>query len=707
VSSRGTRGRFGRGGRRGIAPRATLLTLSIVVALVVVGAVTLSLINQHLRFIAAAKLATEKQASVLAEYAGRTLGGVDLIMRGAAETLERMPNPTPAQAAAALAPLVTTLATMSQVRGFVVVDASGALIVDWPAPRPWQKATIGRLLDVQRGTPLNSPYIAKMAVSSDKRAILLSRRLERPDGTFEGAIVVAVDLADLGRLYGSFAGRGGALALLGDSGEILVHGPPDDTLLAAEASRSVLMREADAETITIDIGRAQGDRTILSYRRVPGLPLTAVSALDRSHALAEWNVVLRNHASTVGVVVLTLLGLTLLLLRQMARRQRVDDRLRAAIAAGMDAFFILRNVRDEAGRLVDFVIEELNARGERLLLLPRERAVGARVSDVLSVEHPARFMAKLHAVAESGRPMEQEFTVSHGPKGPVHMHHQIVPLRDGVAITTRNVTRQKRAEAELRAAKDAAESANRAKSDFLANMSHELRTPLNAIIGFSESMLLGHFGPIAHRQHGYIKSIHDAGGHLLGVINDVLDLSKIEAGKAELTEDEFDLEAGLDAVVALVQIKASEKSLTLDTSGVAGPVRLRGDALKLKQILLNLLSNAVKFTQTGGAVTVAAERRADGGLAITVADTGIGIAEADIAMALTPFGQVEQPYVRSQGGTGLGLPLAKSLVEMHEGMLELRSAVGRGTVVTVTLPAHRVIVAPAAEQSEPRARYAS
>jgi two-component system cell cycle sensor histidine kinase PleC len=140
---------------------------------------------------------------------------------------------------------------------------------------------------------------------------------------------------------------------------------------------------------------------------------------------------------------------------------------------------------------------------------------------------------------------------------------------------------------------------------------------------------------------------------------------------------------------------------------VAGPVRLRGDALKLKQVLLNLLSNAVKFTPTDGAVTVAAERRADGGLAITVADTGIGIAEADIATALTPFGQVEQPYVRSQGGTGLGLPLAKSLVEMHEGTLELQSAVGRGTVVTVILPAHRVIVAPAVEEREARARYAS
>jgi signal transduction histidine kinase len=207
-------------------------------------------------------------------------------------------------------------------------------------------------------------------------------------------------------------------------------------------------------------------------------------------------------------------------------------------------------------------------------------------------------------------------------------------------------------------------------------------------------MLLGYFGPVPRKLHGYIKSIHDAGGHLLGVINDVLDLSKIEAGKTELSDEEVALDAELDAAIALVQVKAAEKRLVIDTLGVAPEVRLRGDGLKLKQVLINLLSNAIKFTLPDGVVTVSAGLRADASFAVTIADTGIGISADDLAKAMMPFGQVEQAYVRTQGGTGLGLPLAKSLVEMHGGTLELKSTLGVGTAVTVILPPDRVIAAP-------------
>jgi signal transduction histidine kinase len=703
-----TRDGIGSVRRRGLAPRLTLILLCAAVTTVVVGMVTLSLIKQHERILVEATLATEKEAGMLAEYTGRMLGAVDVVLEGVVGTLEAEDH-APVGPAVVLRPLAEALAALPQVRSFGVYDTAGQPIFVWPSDRAVYPGTVRRIGAVHRALSPDGPYVSTphTPVARDPLAILLSRHFNRPDGSYGGVIIAEVDIGEIQALRTPLTiDEGTALALWSDTGEVLVHYPAADPLIRDQNESAVFSGPMASATVTIDSDRPNGAHALLSFRRVPGLPLTALSALDRDHAMAEWRVVLRNHTLAVCAVVATLVSLTVLLLGQMARRQRGDDRLRAAIAAGMDAFFMLRSERNESGQLVDFILEDMNARGERLLLGQRESLIGRRVSTLVSVEHPDRFMAKLRAVAESGRPMEQELTVTEGPKGPMYLHHQIVPLGDGVAITARNVTRQKRVEAELRAAKEAAEAASRAKSDFLANMSHELRTPLNAIIGFSETMLLGYFGPISQKQHGYIKSIHDAGGHLLDVINDLLDLSKIEAGKAELTEEVLDLETELNSAIALVQVQASEKRLTVETATVAPGVQLRGDALKLKQVLINLLSNAIKFTMPGGTVTVSAGWRSDEQFAIAVADTGIGIAAADMAKAMTPFGQVEQAYVRTQGGTGLGLPLAKSLVEMHGGSLGLESTLGVGTVVTVILPAHRVVAAPSLP-AMPLIRYAS
>jgi signal transduction histidine kinase len=249
------------------------------------------------------------------------------------------------------------------------------------------------------------------------------------------------------------------------------------------------------------------------------------------------------------------------------------------------------------------------------------------------------------------------------------------------------VTSHRLTEVKLRSAKEDAERADRAKSAFLANTSHELRTPLNAIIGFSEVIRSETFGPIDNPRYlDYLKDIHDSGRHLLRIINDILDLSKIEAGKATLdNEEQVELASAVEAAARMVQPQAEiEKvAVALDFDGPLPPIN--GSARMLQQVFINLLSNAVKFTPSGGKVTVRGEARADA-VAISISDTGIGMSEEDVELALTAFGQVDSRMTRRYDGTGLGLPLAKAIVELHRGRLEIDSHPGRGTTVTVALP---------------------
>jgi two-component system cell cycle sensor histidine kinase PleC len=230
-----------------------------------------------------------------------------------------------------------------------------------------------------------------------------------------------------------------------------------------------------------------------------------------------------------------------------------------------------------------------------------------------------------------------------------------------------------------------AEEANQAKSKFLANMSHELRTPLNAIIGFSEIMGAGMFGPIgAEKYREYCTDIHQSGQYLLEVINDILDMSKIEAGRIQLEIEDFALHAFLDDAMRVVVPRASDKRLALDAD-IAEGVSLRADQRLLKQIVLNLLSNAVKFTPEGGRITVRA-RAGERAVRIAIADTGIGIPKEALARLGRPFEQVESQLTKSHQGSGLGLAIAKSLTELHGGAMRIRSELGRGTVVLLRIP---------------------
>jgi signal transduction histidine kinase len=246
-------------------------------------------------------------------------------------------------------------------------------------------------------------------------------------------------------------------------------------------------------------------------------------------------------------------------------------------------------------------------------------------------------------------------------------------------------TGTKRVETALRMAKETAVQASKAKSEFLANVSHELRTPLNAIIGFSEVMIQEVFGPVGNdRYHDYAGDIRQSGVHLLGVINDLLDYSKLDAGRLELHAGSVSLPRIVDKTVRMMRHEAEGEEITLiaKSTGIEGVIW--GDEQKVTQIVLNLVSNAIKFTPPKGIVTVSLHE-ADGGVDIQVTDSGIGMSPSDIELALAPFGQVDSALSRKHTGTGLGLPLSKSLAELHGGSLEIASAPGKGTTVTVHL----------------------
>ena len=327
-----------------------------------------------------------------------------------------------------------------------------------------------------------------------------------------------------------------------------------------------------------------------------------------------------------------------------------------------------------------------------------EDLIGKTDFDFLPPDAAKDFFDSEQRMLATGRPVVGRVEHAIRPDGGTIWYTTTkMPYRDATGQTagfigiSRDVTEERHAATELRQAKEDAEYASRTKSEFLANMSHELRTPLNAIIGFSEIIKSEAFGPVGTATYKeYAKDINDSGAHLLAVINDILDLSKVESGNMELNLGDVALDDIVRSVKVLVRERAQHASVLLDFPPQQNLSVLRADETKLKQILVNLLSNAIKFTEPGGHVSLTVET--DGGsIVLKVADTGIGIPADAIAKAMKPFGQVDSQLSRRYEGSGLGLPLAKRLTELHGGELSLESEVDHGTTVTVRIPAGRTI----------------
>lgn len=361
-----------------------------------------------------------------------------------------------------------------------------------------------------------------------------------------------------------------------------------------------------------------------------------------------------------------------------------EDRFRTVIDQIVDSIIL----HDLDGRIL-----EVNRAACKSLDYTRDELLQKGISEVeksIPVEMLMEYWQK--AAVDDVFSHEGVHVRSDGGLVPVDVRGRLVRLGGVpvVVLSARNISDLKKVARELRQAQHEAETASRAKSAFVANMSHELRTPLNAIIGFSDILMQESFGPIGNRYSEYANDIHRSGMHLLGLVSDILDLSKIEAGQETLHEKRFPLKPILKDCISLLTEKASEKSLIFKTN-MEEEFFLYGDEIKIKQVLLNLASNAVKFSFPDGTIHITAQSDPNGGLEIAVSDSGPGIDPDRIELAFESFQRLDHAMQNAVEGTGLGLPISRRLCELHGGTLHLESELGVGTSAIVRLPENRLV----------------
>ena len=541
----------------------------------------------------------------------------------------------------------------------------------------------------------------------------ISRPVRDDKGNLLAVVLASIDLRYIARLFSSIdAGPHKLEVLIHHDGQVLSVFPFDFTLIGRSVSDTPLFREFLPRS-NLDVVRAPSvadtSERIVAYRSMSPWPLVLEVSMRRDDALG--------HFLAVAVGWATLLTLFLLMTVYAAFRQIAQTRQLASQAVVIqDQIGKLKKANDELqremserryaeeerDRLFDLSIDMLsiatidgyfrrvNPAVVANLGYSEQELLTTRMIDFVHPDDIEDTLEELRCLAES-QPMlafENRFRRKDGTYR--WFSWNAFPKDKLVYSVARDVTEQKAVAAQLEQALYHAEAANRAKSDFLANMSHELRTPLNGVIGYAEALGLGIFGMLTPKQVEYVNNIRNAGTLLLGIVNDLLDLSVVEAGRQVLAEGDADLGALVHAVLTLVRDRATGKQQSLSSRLPEPAPILRCDELKIKQVLVNLVVNAIKFTNSGGVIRLDVTTEADGRLVIAITDTGIGIASEDLAKVMTPFGQVEPVHARKQGGVGLGLPLSTKLIELHGGTLTLESEVGVGTTARVHLPAHRV-----------------
>ncbi|MBV8889520.1 MAG: PAS-domain containing protein [Alphaproteobacteria bacterium] len=689
---------------RRVRPQRAVVVMCAAVVLASAISTYCGIERSYLQTMAAAEAALDQTARSIAIGSNRALGEIERVMLGVDSLL--------ATGLGAMSAGDPTLGTLLRavaghnpgIGAMLVLDSRGEVIArtgtdpalgsENYADRSFFAAHLSR--------PQPSLFIGapEQTASLGAWSLTVSLPMMR-NGVLRGVIVVEVAVTLFTDLFDAAGTANGTdLALLRDDGLVLAAQSQPDQPIGREAAFAPLLLNAAAQQAWGRINTAVPERRgsqLVSYWRLSDRPLIVTASRERAAILAGWY--RERDAAVVGFVLFAITAgmLTVLVVGALDRRQRAIGELRHSEERLRRESLLLQNtvenigeglsVFDPDGRLIAW-----NARFGTLLELPLQLTTGTTLRDILMAQAERGEFGRVDPEREVEARLARFFEAIPEARERVMRNGRVLRIRrrkmpdGGVVSTYADITLLKASEREMSEARRLAEAANHAKTEFLANMSHELRTPLNAIIGFSEVICAEMLGPIENLKYrDYVKDIHSSGLHLLSIINDVLDMSKIEAGKLELSEQAIVVQRVIGEAGHMLHERAHSRAIVLTYELPDEDIVIWGDERAIKQVLLNILSNAIKFSNEGGQIIVRA-RSLPERLIIEVEDHGIGMDDEEQERALQPFGQAKSVTTRAHGGTGLGLPITKGLIAAHGGTLSIRSSVGRGTTVRVELP---------------------